>query len=58
VAGRDVPAECLTDTRVDQTCRENGAVGVSYRPLLGSGLEWESWFEPACTIDTLSTGSH
>jgi hypothetical protein len=34
-------------TRIGQARRENGAVGV----------EWEPWFEPACTIDTLSTGA-
>jgi hypothetical protein len=47
-----VSAERLTDTAVGKTCRENGDVWVSLAGCSSEGVRLESWFEPACTIDT------
>jgi hypothetical protein len=37
---------------VGNICRENGEVSVSLPASPRTGLRLESWFEPACTIDT------
>jgi hypothetical protein len=37
---------------IGKICRKNGEVGVSLPATPRKGLRLESWFEPACTIDT------